>query len=149
MTVRKLALALSAVTVLCAAAPVVLQDPQDPKKEEDKTRLELQMKEVNSTLRLLRRTAGNEEKIAESLKHTRRLQVLFTEGRAEKPIMLEEVPEADRAKFLLDYQKMMLKVSRDLLDLEAALIEGDVEKAGEIRKTVNNWKKEGHKQFKG
>ena len=70
----------------------------------------------------------------------RELQILITKSRAEDPARSAEMPEDARAAYVLEYQKMMLDFGMKVMELEAALLEGDNEAAQTVWKDVNGMK---------
>ena len=64
-----------------------------------------------------------------------------------QPPMAARVPEEERAAFLHDYRKMLVEMLADEVALEAKLLDGDLEAARELFKSVRAYEDEGHDRF--
>jgi len=65
-----------------------------------------------------------------------------------KPAKTEDLPEAERAKFIAEFQKSMKDFAGRLEKLEAALKAGDNAGAAKLVGEIRSAQKEGHKEFK-
>jgi isopenicillin N synthase-like dioxygenase len=138
------ALLASALAVLVAFAP-----PADrPTRQDDDTKLAGYMKEINTGLRALRSMLREAERNGESIAAVRALQLTITNARSEKPTRTAELPEDQRAAYALEYQRQMLDFGMKVMELEAALLDGDNEAAQEVWKAVNAMKSPAHEKFK-
>lgn len=136
-----------AVLALLATATAFVPPTQDPQDGED-TQLALHMKDLNTTLRKLRGALRDPANNAESLVEIRRLQGVLLTSRIEKPLMIGQTPEAERAEFLVEFQKQMVELHRAMLDLELRVLESDNDAAQAQLKTINSMKSDAHKIFK-
>ncbi len=114
---------------------------------EDDTPLADLMLEAQGTLKKLRRSVRKEDKRDESLELTDQLLKVTLASRLLAPPMIEKVPEAEKAAFVTAYRKMMLDVARATLDLETAVLDGDLEKAQELYKKIADMEDPGHEKF--
>ncbi|MBK8974731.1 MAG: hypothetical protein IPM29_02285 [Planctomycetes bacterium] len=117
--------------------------------DDDDTQLAQYMKEINRGLRSLRSSLQDAERTADSLQTVRAIAGLVVKARGETPHLAASVPEADRPEFLKAYALQMIEFSRKLLDLEAALIQGDAEAAQAAYTAIGELKKPSHERFKG
>lgn len=126
----------------------VRQDDQD-----DETQLGLYMSDINRNLKALKTGLESDgpippARVVEIIGVVRELQVLFTKSRNETPVRVEEVAEDERAQWVLDFQLSMLGLSRQAIELESALLNGDFEAAGALRKEIAGAKRLGHRTYK-
>jgi hypothetical protein len=146
MTQRSLiALAVAGLLTLSAA---FVSPERSVRVDDDDTKLALYMKDINKGLRGLRSSLREPERNAESITAVRELQIVITKSRSEDPARSAEMPEDARAAYVLDYQKMMLDFGMKVMELEAALLEGDNEAAQAVWKDVNSMKSPAHEKFK-
>lgn len=143
----------SVLTLLATPAREVLAQPSSlpavvSTVEEPATKLEKYMEEINKGFRKLRADLKDKQKNDESLALVRTLQDTAGKCRLEKPAKLADVKKDEQAQFVLEFQKSMIELSHRLLDLEEALLDGDNEKAGQVRDEINQMKSTAHKQFK-
>lgn len=142
----------STVLVAMLATPVseVFARPVPPSvvTDQDETQLAKYMEEVNKGFRRLRSDLKNPQKNEASLALVRRIGELCGKSRLEKPDMLKDIKEADRAQFVVDFQVALLEMHAKLLELERALIEGDNDLAAQLRDEINKSKSDAHKKFK-
>ncbi|MGF1484158.1 MAG: hypothetical protein ACFBZ8_07335 [Opitutales bacterium] len=85
--------------------------------------------------------------LAALLEAVHQLQLLTVETKVMVPKKVETVAEAERAAFVLAYRQKQIATLMTLLELEQALLEGDVEQAAEIYSAVRTHRSEGHAQF--
>ena len=107
----------------------VLAPMQEPrgKPHDDESVLETRMHAIEDELKALRRLLRDPAKSAEALAMLAKLQGDSLAAKSESPRFLAQIPEAERAKFLADYRREMvrfleisLKVERALLDAKPA-----------------------------
>lgn len=132
-------LTLACSTVLLAASP------QD--EEEEHSELEEHMELIEGAVKSLRRSLRDPEKREQSLELISQLQAATVTSKALIPRMVESLPEAERAAFLTGYREMMVDFLDHQLDLERALLAGDVEAAKAAFKPVHDMEDEGHERF--
>ena len=145
---RLLFLAL-AVTLCCppAALPLRAEDPKPPQKDED-TELGKTMGKLNGAWRKIRKQAADAASNAASLE-----QVAIVKAAAEKaltltPAKVADVPAADQAKFVADFQAQMKDFIVLADQLAAAFTANDNAAAQALIQKMGAAQKEGHKNFK-
>jgi soluble cytochrome b562 len=152
MKIKKLLLAvmLSLPFVLVVRAEEPKQESGKAPKKEHKaeTELEGKMDEMGGAFRKLRGQIKDASKNAESIVLVQKMRAIATEAATLKPAKAEDLPEADRAKFIADYQKSMKAFAGTLAKLEAALQAGDNAAAAKLVEEIRSAQKEGHKEFK-
>jgi soluble cytochrome b562 len=147
-------LRLLTVTLLTAlvALPLLRAQDGDMKKKmgprEPATELGDKMEKINDAYRKLGRMVGDAANNAESLK----LAATIKEG-AEAALKLEpakkkDLPAADQAKFVADYQGKMKEFIATVDKLEAALKANDNATAAKLVDDMKNERNDDHKQFK-
>ncbi|MGE9297361.1 MAG: hypothetical protein ACQKBV_13845 [Puniceicoccales bacterium] len=116
----------------------------------DHSKLHDNMEEMQDYYRTLSRgiRMATPESTPELLEATRKLQLLALESKALEPDMIAEAPEADRAKLIRDYQLRMIATVKAALDLEVALINGDMGQANESFEQLKQDRRLGHQEFK-
>jgi hypothetical protein len=139
-----LILALLAITLLSAAFAV----PAPRAVADDDTQLAQYMDDINKGMRSLRKLLADPESNPQSIEIVRQLQLLGVKAKGEQPALLADIPEADQAAFLTAYAKAMCALVGGFVELEVALLDGDNERAKELRSELNKLKKPGHRDFK-
>lgn len=142
-------LLLTALLLALSPAPFVLAQEAPPaaaKKEH--TELEDRMEKINSAWRRLRRQAPEAAQNASSLELIASIREAAKGTEKMTPAKIEEIPEADRAKFLADYQAGMKKFMEQLDALEAALKANNNEEADKVARAIADHQKSSHKSFK-
>ena len=131
------------------AAPAAPAAPAPAHKEKKpETELEKKMDKMNGAFRKLRRQATDATKNADSLEQVAILRE-YTEASAKlEPAKAAMVPEADRKKFVADYQAKMKELLVNIGKLEAALKAGQNEEAGKIVNELSSEQKAGHKEYR-
>jgi len=147
MNIKNLILAVS------LSLPFALMVPaQEPKKEHKKehkpeTELEGKMDEMGGAFRKLRGQIQDASKNADSIALVEKIRAAATEAAKLKPAKTEDLPEADRAKFVAEFQKDMKELIGNFDKLEAALKAGDNASAAKQIGDIRAAQKEGHKEF--
>ena len=142
---RTLTLFLLAALVLTLTA---FARPETRVVQDDDTQLELYMKDINRGLRALRKQLSDPEMKDATIQSIREIEILTIKARNEKPAKLEEIPEAAQAEFLMGYQKSMVEFTSKLMELEMAVVAGDMEKAEKLREAIGDLKKPAHTEYK-
>jgi soluble cytochrome b562 len=125
---------------------------QEPKKEPRKehkpeTELEGKMDEMGGAFRKLRGQIQDATKNAESIALVEKMRTAATDAAKLKPAKTEDLPEADRPKFVAEFQKDMKELIGLFDKLEAALKAGDNAGAAKLIGEIRAVQKEGHKEF--
>ncbi|HYC73075.1 MAG TPA: cytochrome b562 [Opitutaceae bacterium] len=129
------------------AAPFALAQESPPAKK-PASELEDRMEKINSAWRRLRRQATDPAQNASSLELIATIREASKGTEKLTPARIEEVPEADRAKFMADYQAGMKKFFEQVDALEAALKANNNEEAGKVLAAIAEHQKASHKAFK-
>lgn len=136
--------------LLAALAPAPLAFAQEPpaaaKKEH--TELEDRMEKMNSAWRRLRRQVADPAQNASSLELVATIREASKGTEKMTPAKAADVPAAERAKFLADYEAGMKKFFTQLDTLEAALKAGKTDDAQKALTDIADYQKKSHKAFK-
>lgn len=132
---------------------VVLVHAQEPKKEPRKehkaeTELEGKMDEMGGAFRKLRGQIQDATKNEDSIAFVQKMRAAAIEAAKLLPAKTEDLPEAERAKFIAEFQKGMKGLIGTFEKLEAALKAGDNAGASKLIGEIKSLQKEGHKEFK-
>ena len=131
----------------CILSPLALR-AQPPAYAHEETELEGKMDALNGAFRKLRRQIQDATKNAESLKLVEEIRRAADEGAKLIPAKAAELAEAERAKFIADYQGKMKAFGAKVTELEAALKADKNEEAAKILAALSAMQKEGHKEFR-
>jgi len=143
--------------VVCLAAASAATRAEDtkpaaaspaPAHKEAQTQLEVQMEDLNSVFRKLRRQIGDASQNTSSLELTGKLITLAEKAAKLAPAKADDVPAADRAKFIAGYQAGMDKLVKQFRTLEAALKEGNNAEAEQLLQKIASFQKEAHREFR-
>ena len=136
--------------LICVLAATLGLQAQDKaaKSTVTSTELEDKMDEINAAYRKLNRQIGDASKNADSLKQVAIIQQNAAAAMKLEPMKKKEVPAAEQAKFMTDYQAKMKSFVADVGKLEAALKAGKNEDAANALKTLKQDQDEGHKAFR-
>ncbi|MES1166505.1 MAG: cytochrome b562 [Pseudomonadota bacterium] len=116
--------------------------------EDQDTELQGKMQKINGAFRKLRTQVGDATKNDDSLAQVAIIKENATASLALKPMKLADIPEADQAKFIADYQAEMKKLIAAVGQLEDALKAGKNDDAKTIFASLGGIQKEGHTAFK-
>lgn len=137
---------------LSVAPALLAQDgPKGPPPGGDKepeTELGEKMEKVNGAFRKLRANAADATKNEDSLKQVAIIRANMADASKLEPAKKADIPAADQAKFLADYQAKLKEFVTELDKLEAALKAGNNEVAAAEVKTLGDMEKQDHKSFK-
>ena len=136
-----------------AIGPVLRAEeaPKAPPAAEDKepeTALGKKMAKMNAAWRKVRRQVADATKNESTLEQLAIVQANATDALKEEPERKADVPAADQAKFVADYQAKMKEFIADLETLGAALKAGNNEEAGKIIEAIGKTQKADHKEFR-
>jgi hypothetical protein len=140
-------LPLCAVSVLVALPLVRLQEPKEGKKQEHDTELARHMEVIEDTARALRKSLKDESTrpaALEALAEIERLSVLV---KGLVPEAASKLPEAERGAFVTAYRRTMVDFLMRQLELEAALLDGDAEKAKTAFEAFRAMEDSSHERF--
>ena len=131
-----------------AAAPTAPSAPAQGHKHEDGTALDDKMEAMNGAFRKLRRQINDASANASSLELVAKLRKGAEESAKLTPEKAEKIPEADRAKFVADYEAKMKEFIAEVDNLKAALEAGKNEEAAAIVAKLGSLQKSGHREFR-
>lgn len=115
-----------------------------PSFAEDETPLAEEMSLLSKSLKRLRRAETVEDKV--TLVHN--AQKATIKSLEYLPAIFADVSDpAEKAKATADYKRLMGVTYVKLCELEMAYLEGDEEKADELRDALKDVKKEGHQKY--
>lgn len=116
--------------------------------DHEHTPLEDQMSAIRSAFNKLRKQIADPASNASSLELVAKLLAASEKSTTETPARAAEVPEADRAKFVADYQAKMKDFVAEVQKLQAALKADNNTEAAAILTKLNTLQKEGHKAYR-
>jgi cytochrome c556 len=151
MTKTTLAFACVLFAVSCGALSAETTPPPAPAADahaHDHTPLEDQMSAMRGAFNKLRKQVADASLNASSLELATKLRAAAEKGVTETPARAAEVPEAERAKFVADYQAKMKEFVAEVQKLEAALKADNNTEAAAILANLGTMQKEGHKAYR-
>jgi len=113
----------------------------------EKTELEDRMSEMSSSYKRLRRQIADPEKNASSLELVGKLRATAEKAAKLTPARTADLPEAERAKFVADYQNEMRHLVSELTRVEESLKANDNEAAGARLRDIGALQRKDHKTF--
>lgn len=143
---------LLAVACLFAVAPTLSLHAQEPgpmhHEDHEDTALGKQMKKMGKAFRQLGKQITDASKNEDSLALVATMHAAAEKSLQYKPEKTADLPEADQAKFVADYQAGIKALIADLDKLAAALKANDNAAAAGILRDVKADQKDGHKEFR-
>lgn len=136
-------LTLSLISALVALPVLQAQPPK-----EDHTELGDKMEKLNGAYRKLPKLVADAAQKDDALKQIAIIKESAVAAAKLEPAKLKEVPAADQAKFMADYQAKMKEFLATIDKLEAAVKSGDTAGATKIVDDMKMERNEGHKAFK-
>jgi hypothetical protein len=103
---------------------------------------------MNTAFRALRNQINDASKNESSLALLANMERDSITAKNGMPPVVTNTPEADRAAKLTAYKTEMVKLIRQELDTEEALLAGDNAKAADLVKAMNDTQTEGHRDFR-
>jgi soluble cytochrome b562 len=134
--------------IFLSTAPAVPAQEQGGKPPAAETELGRTMEQLNGAWRKLRRQAADPASNAASLELVAVIQAAGEKALTLQPARVEDVPAADREKFVQDYRKGLQGFLAQVGKLEEALKAGDNAAATELIQKIGALQKEAHKEFK-
>ncbi|MFO0980965.1 MAG: hypothetical protein U1E76_04310 [Planctomycetota bacterium] len=111
------------------------------------TELEKHMEAMDDHFKVLKKDVKDAAKNASSLEHVIEMQKQAIHCKLEKPKMTATLPEAERAKFALEFRKQLIVLEHKLRDLEMALLDNDNARAADVYKELEKIQDAGHEKF--
>ncbi|QYM80671.1 hypothetical protein K0B96_08745 [Horticoccus luteus] len=143
-----LLLALTGVFTLAPALSLPAQEAVSPHAERKTTPLGKEMKEMGKAFRTLGRQIDDASKNAASIKLVATMREAAEASLQYKPEKTADLPAADQAKFVADFQAGVKNLIADLDKLTAALKANDNAAAAATLREIKDDQKKGHKEFK-
>ena len=144
---RLLFLTLALVVTTPATLRLTAAEPA-PKHKEADTELGKAMEKMNHAWRKLRKQAGDPASNASSIELVATISTAAEKAMHLQPDKTKDLPEADRAKFVADYQSQMKELIAQVGKLQDAFKAGDNPAALAIIRKIGETQKEGHHEFK-
>lgn len=116
-------------------------------RADKETELGGKMKIVGKSLKQLKGQIADPTKQQSSVDLLEAAKKAAGEAKKLSPDKAKDIPEADRAKFLTEYQAEMDKLIGQLGKVEDAIKAGKYDDASKLYGDLNSTKREGHKQF--
>ncbi len=116
--------------------------------EEELTPLGEQMEQLGSAWRQVKRGAQDSSKNAQTLAMVKKMVAAAENSLSHQPAMLEDIPDAEKKKFLADYTQGMKAFLDNLKKLEAALEAGNNNAAAKLLTSIDEHRKKSHESFK-
>lgn len=116
--------------------------------EEEHTPLGEQMEQVGRSWRQVKRGAQDSSKNAQTLAMVKKMVAAAEKSMSYQPAMLEDIPDAEKKKFLANFTKGMKAFAGNLKKLEAALEAGDNDTAAKLVSKIDEQRKGAHESFK-
>ncbi|MDB6167108.1 MAG: hypothetical protein JWQ83_2248 [Lacunisphaera sp.] len=133
-------------TALRAAEPPPAGATSAP--QDDETELGRTMSKLNGAWRKLRKQAADATANAKSLEFVATIKAAAEKALTLEPAKAEDVPAAERAKFIADYRAQMKDFIAQIDKLGEAFKANDNAAAQAIIQKMGAMQKEGHKEFK-
>ncbi len=146
MKTRLLPFALALLLAFPAASLLPAQEKREHKEPD--TELGKTMEKMNGAWRKLRKQVADPAGNAGSLELVATISACAEKALTFRPARVEDVPAADREKFIADYQAQMKDFGAQVMKLGAALKANDNAAAAAIVQKMGAMQKEGHKEFK-
>jgi soluble cytochrome b562 len=128
------------------AAPAAHAADKEKKKGED-TPLGKAMEELGDAVKALKKSVKDPAKKEESIKLIDKAYQASVTSKIHLPAMLAKVPEADKAKTVDGYRKMMAQTIAELAKLEQQVLEGKTEDAVATMKALKTLEDDGHEKY--
>lgn len=149
MTRPALLFLLCGLLLAALSAPVLSGPPQEPAAQEDEsTKIEEHMKTIKGGMRQLRRGLRDAENLPAALPIIIEMQQAAQMSKIEPPKMAAGIEdEKERAAFITAYRQGMIATQKMMLDLENAVLEGNLEKCTELYNALKDAQDKGHERF--
>jgi hypothetical protein len=140
-------LVVSLVSTLIALPVIRAQDGEMKKGKEPTTELTDKMEKLSGAYRKLPKLVADPAQKDEALKQVAIIKDSVAAALKLQPDKTKTLPEADRAKFVADYQAKMKEFSASVDKLEAAINAGDSAGATKLLDEMKSERNDDHKQF--
>ena len=134
--------------LLLASTTFSLLAEEPAKAPVKETELEQKMDVIGGAFRKLRRQISDPAKAEDSLKLVMQIKEAAAASVKLTPEKAADVPEAERAKYVADYQAKMKDFLGEVEKLQVAVTSGKLDEATKILGQMNALQKSGHKEFR-
>lgn len=130
----------------------VFQEPGDQGKAttlvvDEESPLIVNMEVIEDGLRALRADLSDATKLTARLGLVLEMQNAAKAAKVLLPPIAEQQPESERAAFAVAYRKEMIAVEEELLRLERAILDSNLEAAKASYKALKQMEEDGHARF--
>ena len=115
--------------------------------DEKSTPLGDKMKIIAKSVKQLKKQIADPTKQQSSIDLVEAAQKAAEDGKQLVPAKAATVPEADRPKFIADYQMQIDALIKDFATIDTALHDGKYDDAQKAFDTLGDVKRDGHKKF--
>lgn len=136
------------ISALFTAGVMAAEEAPAGAKAPETTALEDRMGEMSTAFRKLRRQAMDPAANAASLELVATMRTTAEAALELSPARMADLPEAERPKFLADYQSGIKRLLELLAQVETALKAGDNGAAEKLVKRLAMLQKASHREFK-
>jgi soluble cytochrome b562 len=133
--------------LLLTPALLLLPAAQESPDEHEHTELEERMEEIESAVKRLRRSLRDDANRADSLALVVEMQRATLASKGLAPKRAATLEGEARARFEREYRRTMVDLLSAQLELEAALLDGDLEAAKAAFTRVRDFEDSGHERF--
>ena len=137
---------LAALLALAFVAAPAARAAEKDKKAGD-TPLGKAMEELGDAYKALKKTYKDPSKKEESIKLIDKAYQACVTSKIHIPAMMAKVPEAEKAKTMDGYRKMMAVTIAEFAKLEQQILDGKTEEAGETMKALKQLEEDGHEKY--
>ena len=115
--------------------------------DKPKSPLAQQMSGISKDFRSLRKMINDPTQKDAAVGLVKDMEARATKAKEFDPAKTQDIPQADRDQFLVDYRKQIDGLIGDFQKLEAAVQDGKTSDATALLDTIQTDKREGHKKF--
>lgn len=130
-----------------SATPLATSQEPAAEHEEESGPLHDIMEELKDHMRAMRKTIGDPTCAGPNTRHAKAMMELCLKAMKHIPEAPEGMSEVDVVKWNVDYQRKMLAVCDNLLQLQIAVAEKDMEMSKQLYRAMGDIKGEGHDTY--
>ncbi len=120
---------------------------QEPEHVEEETPLQQNMSVINKGMRKLRRGLRKAESLPAALPVILEMQAAAHFCKTETPPLAARLEGDEKASFIQGYRLQVIGLQRLMLDLESAVVEGNMEQAQAVYQQMKATEDEGHEIY--
>jgi cytochrome c556 len=136
---------IAAALILALSIPAAVH--ADPGGDKPKTPLDKEMGGIAKDFRALRKQVQDPAQKDSSLQLVKDMEDHAAKAHDLTPSKAKDIPEAQRAQFIADFQKAIDGLSDEFKKLEAQIGSGDTAGAAATLDEIQSTKRDGHKKF--